>query len=303
MQNAYLRASAETEEELQALLDTKAVLIYMDSGYFSPETWGKWTRKAHEAGKLLLLRLPHIFRREGAEFLREHQEKLRGASFDGFLLRSFEELPWLIRTGLLEESGGTGTEGSGAREPMLVTDYNLYGWNSLSESLMAEIFRRNLSGEGWEEKPSRGPGESRELWETLPLELNEGELAALCKKTEPAIRHELLVYGRAPMMVSAQCIRRTVKGCDQKPCVMELSDRKGVRLPVKNNCTFCYNTILNSRPTVLYDLPEVIRHIGPDSIRYEFTTESGKEVKEILSGKRIYRENEFTRGYLRRGVE
>ena len=284
MQNAYLRASAETEEQLQALLDTKAELIYMDSGYFPPETWGTWTRKAHEAGKLLLLRLPHIFRRKGAEFLREHQEKLRGASFDGFLLRSFEELPWLIRTGLLEQAGGTGTEGSGAREPMLVTDYNLYGWNSLSESLMAEIFRRNLSGKGREEKSSRGPGESRELWETLPLELNEGELAALCKKTEPAIRHELLVYGRAPMMVSAQCIRRTVKGCDQKPCVMELSDRKG-------------------RPTVLYDLPEVIRHIGPDSIRYEFTTESGKEVKEILSGKRIYRENEFTRGYLRRGVE
>lgn len=275
----------------------------MDSGYFPPETWGKWTRKAHEAGKLLLLRLPHIFRREGAAYLTEHQEELRTASFDGFLLRSFEELPWLIRTGLLEEAGGTGAEGNGARRSMLVTDYNLYGWNSLSESLMAEIFRRAISGEGREENPSRGQGEPWELWETLPLELNEGELAALCRKAEPAIRHELLVYGRAPMMVSAQCIRRTVKGCDKKPCVMELSDRKGARLPVKNNCTFCYNTILNSRPTVLYDLPEVIRHIGPDSIRYEFTTESGKEVKEILSGKRIYRENEFTRGYLRRGVE
>lgn len=303
MQNAYLRASAETKEQLLALLDTEAELIYMDSGYFSPETWGKWTREAHEAGKLLLLRLPHIFRREGAAYLTEHQEELRGASFDGFLLRSFEELPWLIRTGLLKEAGGTGEEESRVRGPMLVTDYNLYGWNSLSEALMAEIFRRAISGEGREEKPSRGQGEPWELWETLPLELNEGELAALCRKAEPAIRHELLVYGRAPMMVSAQCIRRTVKGCDKKPCVMELSDRKGVRLPVKNNCTFCYNTILNSRPTVLYDLPEVIRHIGPDSIRYEFTTESGKEVKEILSGKRIYRENEFTRGYLRRGVE
>ena len=44
---------------------------------------------------------------------------------------------------------------------------------------------------------------------------------------------ELMVYGRLPMMVSAQCLTKTVKGCTGKPGWMYLKDRKGKRFPVK----------------------------------------------------------------------
>lgn len=138
--------------------------------------------------------------------------------------------------------------------------------------------------------------------ETLPLELNRRELAALCR-ADGHTPHELVVYGCAPMMVSAQCVRKTAKACDRKRCIMYLRDRKGMQLPVKNNCTFCYNTILNAQPTVLLDLPDELSTVGADCLRLEFTTESGTEVKEILSGRRIFKNNEFTRGHFHRGVE
>ena len=138
--------------------------------------------------------------------------------------------------------------------------------------------------------------------ETLPLELNRRELAALCR-ADRNTPHELVAYGRAPMMVSAQCVRKTAKACDRKRCIMYLRDRKGMQLPVKNNCTFCYNTILNAQPTVLLDLPDELSTVGADCLRLEFTTESGTEVKEILSGRRIFKNNAFTRGHFHRGVE
>ena len=56
---------------------------------------------------------------------------------------------------------------------------------------------------------------------TLPSELNGRELESLSKTVrakfqvnENAPGLELVVYGRVPMMVSAQCINKTVHGCD-----------------------------------------------------------------------------------------
>ena len=110
---------------------------------------------------------------------------------------------------------------------------------------------------------------------------------------------ELVVYGRVPMMVTAQCIRRTSLRCDKRMCTMKLKDRTGAFLPVKNNCTFCYNTIYNSVPTVLYDWTDEIFKIGPASVRYEFTVETGEELKNVIRG---MVPKSFTRGHFRKGV-
>ena len=65
-------------------------------------------------------------------------------------------------------------------------------------------------------------GTSKKLRDfTAPLELNSRELREL------DIRNgELLVYGRIPVMVSAQCIERTTSGCSKKPGVRVLQDRR-----------------------------------------------------------------------------
>ena len=44
---------------------------------------------------------------------------------------------------------------------------------------------------------------------TLPYELNASELKSVCGKGS-----ELIVYGRAPLMVSKQCVRKTYGKCE-----------------------------------------------------------------------------------------
>lgn len=303
------------------MLDTKADLIYIDCGYIPPEDWAPFVKAAHEAGKVAGLRLPHIFRKQAADWLEEHSGAFFGAGFDAWLLRSLEELSWISEKwleGALQETA----------LPALVFDYTMYGWNRQARALLNAVFELCLKKAP---EPSMGPEAQKcfreaegtgspELWETLPLELNCRELKALLQgegtgpraqsgESEPHAladgcrQNEVVVYGRIPMMVSAQCIRRTIKGCDRHMCLMKLEDRTGAFLPVKNNCTFCYNTILNARPLVLYDLEKELAGLGVQSLRYEFTTENAREVKEIMAGKRIFHENEFTRGHFRRGVE
>ena len=63
---------------------------------------------------------------------------------------------------------------------------------------------------------------------TWPVELNSRELGRL------PVPGELVVYGRLPMMVSAQCIHKGTEQCDKKPEILVLKDRKGAQFPVKN---------------------------------------------------------------------
>ena len=46
---------------------------------------------------------------------------------------------------------------------------------------------------------------------TLPVELNARELS------DAGVRGELIVYGYLPMMVSAQCVKKTMEGCTGRP--------------------------------------------------------------------------------------
>lgn len=142
---------------------------------------------------------------------------------------------------------------------------------------------------------------------TVPVELNGREWRERGCQGE-----EIIIYGRLPMMVSAQCIRRTAKGCDKKPGILYLKDRKGNLLPVKNHCRYCMNTIYNSNPLSLLDAAEEIRQLHPASCRLNFTVESEKETESVLrlfedayrNGKKV-KENipGFTRGHYKRGVE
>ena len=81
---------------------------------------------------------------------------------------------------------------------------------------------------------------------TTPLELNERELGVLGVEG-----CELPVYGYLPVMISAQCVKKTSSGCDGKPGVTVLTDRYKKKFKVENCCQFCYNIIYNSDPLFL----------------------------------------------------
>ena len=142
---------------------------------------------------------------------------------------------------------------------------------------------------------------------TASVELHERELAQL------GIRGEtMIVYGFQPVMVTANCIRKTTGGCEKKSGYLYLSDRYRKKFAVRNCCEYCYNIIYNSAPLFLADQADKIRSLNPGEVRLDFCTESAEEVREItgqyrrafLEGKPVKTpETEFTRGHFKRGVK
>ena len=111
---------------------------------------------------------------------------------------------------------------------------------------------------------------------------------------------ELMIYGHLPMMVSANCIQRTSARCDHGNRILELRDRMGKDMPVRCYCTYCYNQIFNAEPLVLYDLPDEVRALQPQCLRYDFSVEPAAVVRQVLDGA-VPRS--MTRGHFRHGIE
>ncbi len=172
----------------------------------------------------------------------------------------------------------------------IVADSSLYSFNSnASEVLMGLNIKRD----------------------TAPLELSLKEM-----EERGVENSEVTVYGRAPLMVSAQCL--TVTGgrkCQKKSGFAEtLTDRKGISFPVQRDCRHCCNTIYNSVPLSLHKEIRKLKSLKPAALRFTFTNESTEEITEILhyfvnimlntDTKALrYPISRYTSGHFRKGVE
>lgn len=159
----------------------------------------------------------------------------------------------------------------------------------------------------WNKKAAEFYGRRADLY-TLPLELKHGE-----QKNVTGERSMQVVYGRLPMMVTANCIRKTSGGCSKGSSAqtskqqLSLVDRYGKEFPVALNCRHCYNIIYNSVPLSLHRLVE--KENG--KYRLDFTVEDEKETKRITEYFcRCYRQVgeeppylEYTTGNSKRGVD
>lgn len=168
----------------------------------------------------------------------------------------------------------------------IIADYNLYSYNRYAH-------------EFWKQQGI--------MHDTASLELNFHELLKL-----DISESELIVYGYMPVMVSAQCIHKTVEGCDKNKTELYLKDRYNKQFFVKNNCKYCYNTIYNCQPLVLLDCQEDIKKLNPLAIRINLTNENPNDIEHILKmyiDSFVYNKpvknvfNDFTRGHFKRGIE
>ena len=139
---------------------------------------------------------------------------------------------------------------------------------------------------------------------TIPIELNKKEILSMNFSGE-----ELIVYGRLPMMVSAQCVNNTLYGCDSNPKQIVLKDRKRAEFPVYNDCFNCLNTIYNSLPLSLHGEKAFVEKTGAEYLRMIFTVEDYLTTKKILDDfadyaliNNDYFNDSFTRGHYNRGV-
>ena len=270
----HIHVSVEHPAQLKVALSVPEVgAIYLDSAEFGAEQWNEWVSRCHEADKQCLLVMPHIFRDRAKEYFETHRSRLESAGFDGLVIRAWEELE-LVREWKISIP--------------LVMDYGIYTMNHRAEDFVREMAP---------ELPMRF---------TLPVELNSRELEARGSR-----ERELLVYGSIPVMVTAQCIRKTVEGCSKCPEYLYLRDRKKKVFPVRNQCRFCCNTIYNSSPLSLLKDKKQIDRLQPEVLRLAFTSESAAQTGEVLDAyvktflyqEPVELEGEFTRGHFKRGVE
>lgn len=270
----HIHVSVEHPAQLKVALSVPEVgAIYLDSAEFGAEQWNEWVSRCHEADKQCLLVMPHIFRDRAKEYFETHRSRLESAGFDGLVIRAWEELE-LVREWKISIP--------------LVMDYDIYTMNHRAEDFVREM----------------APELSMRF--TLPVELNSRELEARDSR-----ERELLVYGSIPVMVTAQCIRKTVEGCSKCPEYLYLRDRKKKVFPVRNQCRFCCNTIYNSSPLSLLKDKKQIDRLQPEVLRLAFTSESAAQTGEVLDAyvktflhqEPVELEGEFTRGHFKRGVE
>lgn len=194
------------------------------------------------------------------------------------------EEPLRIMVRNIEELGYLNTLDS---IPHIISDSCLYSFNGLSRETLKKL---NVSED------------------TLPLELNFNELNRRgCRGSV------MVIYGRIPMMVSAQCTHKTASGSCRKAeegFFNHITDRKGVRFPVRAECGCCYNVIYNSVPLSLFKEIRDIKKLEPSALRLDFTTESPEEAALIIEGffENGLREDgeklipAYTKGHFRKGV-
>lgn len=117
---------------------------------------------------------------------------------------------------------------------------------------------------------------------SIPLELDTKEIRELCVSVCEN-RFEAPVYGRAPFMVSANCIKLSSGNCDRnRKKYTELTDRMGNIFPVYTNCSHCYNIIYNCLPTSFTEDLWMLLEDGIRAFRVEFTTESGEDALQVI---------------------
>ncbi len=206
---------------------------------------------------------------------------LRGTDEDMYRRMIEKEKPDSILVRNTEELGfliDSGYEGS------IIADAHLYTFNSEARETL------------------RALGVSLD---TVPYELNIHEI-----KERGCAGSVLVVYGRTPLMISAQCVKKTESGkCMKTPggSLTSLKDRKNTVFPVRIECDHCVNIIYNSVPLSLHKDLSDIDTIGLDAVRIDITTESPEEAAEIIGsfccGDPAAPVKEYTRGHFRKGVD
>lgn len=279
-----LHALVQTKEQLLAAVCQKIARIYLDYSLLSKDHFESTKEILEHTGNKEIefyAATPYIVRAANEKCLLDIRQAVDQGLLSGVLIRNLESFAFFENC-------------LSARQMAL--DANLYFGNRESihfwNGRIAEYF--------------------------LPAECNAGEWRRLAAYDgAPFPRQSVQIYGRQPMMVTANCIKKTTSGCEKKSGVLTLKDRYGKLFPVYHDCTSCYNVIYNSVPLSLHELFRDPNQ-KPMCCRMDFTVEDRKEsvqviayFQQIISSSRHRAKAEgyakpvfeYTTGHYKRGVE
>jgi len=244
---------------------------------------------------------PYIIRKRDALWLEEIGTLLQSADIAGCMIRSVDGYAFLKE---LKYQG------------FISGDAGLYIWNRETVHF-------------WKNKLASA---------CLPLELTGPEQRMLLNDILPL---EKVVYGRIPMMISANCVLQTTGQCQcqtaeavcqcqtaktvcqcqtaEAVCQCQtavLTDRYRKDFPVDINCQHCMNVIYNSLPLSLHG--ELHKWFDKAGLRLDFTIENEQEMIKLIGDfcEMVYNRDytisskdytgagkEYTTGHEKRGVE
>jgi len=283
---AQLHVAVQNMEQLRAVLRYPCERIYLDSDWYLEEfdqisqCFDKMT------GTAVFLALPYVVREKDNGYFQELFSHLTGnLKIEGFLIRNLESL-FRIR--------------AFSSEHEIVTDAGIYCFNERAGRFLQQYCKESY----------------------LPYELNGKECRKLAGKmmmrpeaedgAEP-LRMSMIIYGTIPMMLSANCIRKTASACPGRADSRSrwetcyLTDRYHVRFPVLCNCRHCYNVLYNSVPYSLHQNKEALSGMRLFAKRLDFIRETGSQTEKILDY--FFEKNDvfpvarYTTGHFKRGVE
>lgn len=259
-----LAVSVSTWEQFEAILDISEVDridIELEAECFCVTRTKQALERIHETGKQGYFSLPRLFRMDMEQPLMEYMS----LAADGYVVRTFDQLGW-IRD--LKPTAN------------LVLDYSVYAYNREAAACYGNWCKGGLSL-------------------TLPVEFSGNELRELAASGN-GICWEWIVYGSQPVMISAQCVRKTVEGCRKNAQSLTLENGFQDNFRVQTVCRYCYNVIYRNTPVnlLLYKAEQKNRNLKV--YRYQLTTETSEDIKRLFLTKGYQTGEE---GRYRKGME
>lgn len=278
-----LHVLALTKEQCGAAIACMVERLYVEAGLCQDMRWME-TLQEKKKGTEIYLALPYVLRQKDRPLLEKMGDLLEKNIFSGVLVRNLEELQYWKRR-----------FGKSHTEVPAVSDAGLYAWNKRALQTLGKDCMESY----------------------MPYELNLHEWKEVLRKSGQR-DIALSVYGRIPMMISANCVAATMERCSQgikegkrKEEFYPMKDRYGKIFPVYLNCIQCYNVIYNSLPLSYHRDIDKIKEAGISAFRLDFTVESGSGTEEIIrfwqrlhqgrNGNPPY--EEYTKGHLYKGAE
>ncbi|SDI86186.1 putative protease [Lachnospiraceae bacterium G41] len=169
----------------------------------------------------------------------------------------------------------------------ICSNANIYSYNNLSASISSKLFDEI----------------------TAPLELNFYDIPEINKS------FSYMIYGRAPLMHTANCVLKTTGKCQKclpnKESFVNLKDRLGVDFKVYTACdnNLCFNTIYNSKPTSLHKYYNRLKEKGVNTCIFSFTDENTDDLEritnffeDVFAGKNTEPPYDFTAFHMKNGI-
>lgn len=261
-------------EYLPLLLQKEEISsIYMELSRISFDEMKEITRSCKAAGKKIYYMMPYVFRENARKEYELYKKELFFGEHDGLLVRNIDSFAFLV--------------GAPEYKKEIKIEYSLYCYNQEAIDFLSDMVEK--------------------ISFTYPIELREKELKELVFPMA-----DMICYSRFPLMISTQCVKKTMGCCNQKEEYLILKDRYEKEFIVGTECRYCYNLIYNGVPFSLLDCQKDIEEIAPDQLRLHFVEESIKEAEQIIDDfcrvylrgkKEIKKQQKFTRGHFKRGIE